>query len=106
MAGETKFCPECGKEVSVNAVVCPGCGVQLKSIGLGSGKNRIVAALLAIFLGGFGIQWFYLGKTLYGVLSLIFCWTGIPAIIAVVHFVLLLISSDEDFNAKYGTENK
>ena len=31
---------------------------------------------------------------------------NIPAIIAIIHFVLLLISSDEDFNAKYGTENK
>lgn len=62
MAGETKFCPECGKEVSVNAVVCPGCGVQLKSIGLGSGRNKIVAALLAIFLGGLVFNGFTLEK--------------------------------------------
>ena len=60
MADNTKFCPECGKEVAANAVVCTGCGVQLKPIGLGSGKNKMVAALLAFFLGGFGIQWFYL----------------------------------------------
>lgn len=105
MAQEVKFCPECGREVSNNAVVCPGCGIQLKPIGLGSGKNRIVAALLAIFLGGFGIQWFYLGRTMYGVLSLLFCWTGIPTIIAIIHFVLLLISSDEAFNAKYGPKD-
>ena len=65
MVDNTKFCPECGKEVAANAVVCTGCGVQLKPIGLGSGKNKMVAALLAFFLGGFGIQWFYLGKKSY-----------------------------------------
>lgn len=103
MSNNTQFCPECGREINIKAVVCPGCGVQLKSIGLiGSGKNKIVAALLAVFLGGFGIQWFYLGKTLYGILSLVFFWTTIPAIISLIHFVILLISSDEEFNAKYG----
>lgn len=49
MADNTKFCPECGKEVAANAVVCTGCGVQLKPIGLGFGKNKMVAALLAFF---------------------------------------------------------
>lgn len=101
MSENTQFCPECGKETSAKAVVCTNCGVQLKSIGLGSGKNKLVAALLAFFLGGFGIQWFYLGKTLYGVLSLVFFWTAIPAIIAFIHFIVLLVSSDEAFNAKY-----
>lgn len=46
-------------------VVCTGCGVQLKPAGFSSGKNKMVAALLAFFLGGFGIQWFYLGKKSY-----------------------------------------
>lgn len=44
MAQEVKFCPECGKEVSDNAVVCPNCGVQIKSSN--SGKNRVKIELL------------------------------------------------------------
>lgn len=64
-------------------------------------KNKLVAALLAIFLGGIGIQHFYLGKTLFGVLSLVFFWTYVPAIIGLVQGVLILISSDEKFQNTY-----
>ncbi len=102
MSNNIKYCSECGREISSNAVVCPNCGVQLKPLqAAGSGRNRFVAAILAFLLGGFGIQWFYLGKTMYGVLSILFCWTFIPSIIAFIHFIMLLISSDEVFNAKY-----
>ncbi len=82
MSNNIKYCSECGREISSNAVVCPNCGVQLKPLqAAGSGRNRFVAAILAFLLGGFGIQWFYLGKTMYGVLSILFCWTFIPSII-------------------------
>lgn len=101
MSNSVKYCMECGKEVSGNAVVCPNCGVQLKPLKTGSGRNRFVAAILAFVLGGLGIQWFYLGKTMNGVLSLLFCWTFIPSFISFIHFILLLLSSDDAFNAKY-----
>jgi TM2 domain-containing membrane protein YozV len=45
-------------------------------------KDPTAAVLLALFLGGFGIHKFYLGQTGWGVVYLIFCWTGIPAVIA------------------------
>lgn len=64
-------------------------------------KSKTTAALLAFFLGGFGIHKFYLGNTGTGIVYLIFCWTGIPAIIAFVEFILLLVMSDTEFNAKY-----
>jgi len=47
-------------------------------------KDPTVAVLLALFLGGIGIHKFYLGQTGLGVLYLIFCWTGIPSIIAFI----------------------
>lgn len=65
-------------------------------------KSRIAAALFAFFLGGFGIHKFYLGQTGLGILYLLFCWTFIPAMVAFVEFVLLLVMSDEKFNEKYG----
>jgi TM2 domain-containing membrane protein YozV len=64
-------------------------------------KTRIVAILLALFLGGAGIHKFYLGKILTGVLYLLFCWTFIPAILALVDIVILLTMTDDKFNEKY-----
>ena len=70
------FCSTCGTEVNDNAVICPNCGCQLKKLETtfsGDSKNKWIAIILAIFLGGFGIQWFYLGRVTSGVLSIIFC---------------------------------
>lgn len=64
-------------------------------------KSRIAAALLAFFLGGLGIHKFYLGQTGWGIVYLLFCWTGIPAIAAFVEFIMYLVMSDDAFNAKY-----
>ncbi|RYY79030.1 MAG: TM2 domain-containing protein [Moraxellaceae bacterium] len=65
-------------------------------------KSRIVAAVLAFFLGGFGIHKFYLGQIGWGIIYLIFFWTFIPAIAAFVEFIIYLCTSDEDFARKYG----
>jgi len=72
-------------------------------------KNKLVAGLLAIFLGGLGVHKFYLGRTTAGVIILIInillCWTIIvPVIIEIIVFIqgiILLCSSDENFNARY-----
>ena len=66
-------------------------------------KSKTTAALLALFLGSLGIHKFYLDKTTQGVLYLLFCWTFIPAILALIDFVRLLVMSDEDFNTQYNT---
>lgn len=105
---DEKFCSDCGAVIKAKAEICPKCGVRqmpAPSILGGvapNGKNRIVAALLAFFLGGFGIHKFYLGRIGLGILYLVFCWTFIPAVIAFIEFILLLIMSDEEFNRKYG----
>lgn len=65
-------------------------------------KSRIVAALLAFFLGGFGIHKFYLGRIGWGIVYLLFCWTFIPSIVAFIEFIIYLCTSDEDFARKYG----
>lgn len=64
-------------------------------------KSRTTAALLAFFLGGFGIHRMYLGQVGRGVLMLIFAWTLIPSFIALIDFITFLIMSDEQFKAKY-----
>ena len=65
-------------------------------------KSRIVAAILAFFLGGFGIHKFYLGRIGWGIVYLLFCWTFIPSIVAFIEFIIYLCTSDEDFARKYG----
>jgi TM2 domain-containing membrane protein YozV len=67
-------------------------------------KNRIVAALLALFLGVFGAHKFYLGHNFAGIIYLLFCWTYIPGIIAFFESIGLLLMSDRAFDAKYNSQ--
>ncbi len=64
-------------------------------------RSRIVAILLAFFLGDVGGQFFYLGSPVKGVLCILFCWTWIPAIISAIHGILLIIMGEEDFDEAY-----
>ncbi|GAB4215150.1 MAG: hypothetical protein OHK0012_14650 [Synechococcales cyanobacterium] len=64
-------------------------------------KTKLVAFLLAFFLGGLGIHKFYLGQTGWGIAYLLFCWTIIPSIVAFVESILYLIMPEEEFNRKY-----
>jgi len=44
-------------------------------------RDELIGVLLAIFLGGFGLHHFYLGRVGLGILYLLFSWTGIPWIL-------------------------
>lgn len=109
------FCPNCGKETNDDVKFCPNCGAPLgekkqdnnisddlknmTEVPAGtvcSPKSRAVAAILCFFFGGIGVHQFYLGKTVSGVLMLIFCWTGIPSIIALIQFIIILLGSATD----------
>lgn len=64
-------------------------------------KDKTTAALLAFFLGAFGGHKFYLDQSGKGVLYLLFCWTYIPGLIALVEGVQYLTMDDSAFDAKY-----
>ena len=64
--------------------------------------NRVVAALLALFLGGLGIHKFYCKKTGLGILYLLFVWTFIPALIAFVEGIIYLVQDDAKFARAQG----
>lgn len=89
------YCEGCGKQLHASAMNCPHCGAVIRS------KNRILAALLAFFLGGLGIHKFYLGKIGQGILYLLFSWTFIPTVIAFIEGIVYLCTSDSNFARKY-----
>lgn len=66
-----------------------------------SNKNKIVAALLAIFLGGIGIHKFYLGRVGWGIVYLLFSWTGIPMVLGWIEGIIYFSMSDKAFETKY-----
>ena len=64
-------------------------------------RTKWVAAILAFILGGFGIHKFYLWKTTQWFIYLLFFWTYIPALFALIDFVVLLMQGQEDFDKQY-----
>lgn len=63
-------------------------------------KSKVAAGLLALFLGGLGIHKFYLNKAGQGVVYLLFCWTGIPAIVGFIEGIIYLCTDDQSFMIK------
>lgn len=110
-------CPKCGKQVSalsqniaanpspitINTNTQPSAGtvinVEQQVAAKGKPINKAVYCLLAFFLGGIGIHKFYAGKVGMGIIYILFCWTGIPAIIAFIEFIIgLCKKADNDGN--------
>lgn len=96
------FCAHCGKEINDDAVVCVHCGCEVKSntAVTKTGKSKTVAGLLGILLGDIGVHDFYMGNITGGILSVLFCWTGIPAIIGLVKGIIYLCESEEQFQSR------
>jgi TM2 domain-containing membrane protein YozV len=68
----------------------------------GRGKDKMVAGLLGIFLGGFGIHQFYLGSNVTGVIEIVllpFCLLG--AVLGLVEGIMILVMPQEEFDARY-----
>ena len=77
----TNYCPNCGQPTTPNASVCIHCGVALTPpVPTGEQKSKLVAGLLGLFLGGYGVHNFYLGYTGKAVAQLLItvltCGTG------------------------------
>ncbi len=63
-------------------------------------KSKIVAGILGILLGGWGIHKFYMGKIGMGILYLCLCWTGIPSLVGLIEGIIYLVEPDEAFQAR------
>lgn len=124
-----KQCPNCGNMISDTDQFCNKCGSSAAnaqqtpppygyqqpqqqqyynnndafSPSGPQGKSRGVAGLLAILLGGFGVHYFYLGKTGGGLiaLALTLCSCGIWSVLALVQGILMLCMTNAEFQRKY-----
>lgn len=71
----------------------------------GNDRNKLVAALLAFFLGPLGIHRFYLGRTGSGIAMLLLSCTIVGLVISYpwsfIDMIRYLIMSDEEFADRY-----
>ena len=106
-------CPFCSEEILSTAKKCKHCNEWLvddppQSTSQRSTarprKSRSAAIVLALFLGGIGAHKFYLDRPGAGLLYLLFCWTLIPAIVALVEAFHYLSLSNDAFQKKYDAQ--
>lgn len=96
------FCNKCGTDMG-DAKFCPNCGASAsgapepEAVYDGKTVNKIAYALIAIFIGDFGIHRFYAGKWLSGIIYLLFFWTIIPGIIAFIEGIIALTREDDGY---------
>lgn len=74
------YCYKCGSRIkSHNIEICQFCGAKLNNniTELDTEiKNKLLAGLLALFLGGMGIHRFYLGYIKIGIIQLLLWFLG------------------------------
>ncbi len=68
-----------------------------------SGKSRLVFALFAIFLGWLGLQYFYVNKTMAGIISIILTALscGIWQTVSLIQGILVIVMSQDEFERKF-----
>ena len=72
---------------------------------LSDNPKQVAAGVLSILLGDIGVGHFYTGQTLRGVLDILFCWTGVPAIIGLVEGIIWLCDSEEEWSERVAKWN-
>jgi TM2 domain-containing membrane protein YozV len=90
-----KYCQYCGAETGPQQEICVKCGVRLAKPVMPNAKSKLVAGLLGIFLGGFGIHRFYLGYTGIGITQIIvtIVTCGIGYLWGFIEGILILVGN-------------
>jgi len=84
-----------------------GCLLIILAFYLGSNnRNRTSATLLSLFFGFMGLQKFYLGRTGRGILSFLFFWTFIPALVGLWDAFKLAFMNEAKFQKIYNRKVK
>lgn len=94
------YCRACGSSVHESATHCPSCGAKQQVYT----KSKSTAVALCFFFGFMGIHRFYLGRPFSGVMYILFCWTGINFFVAFIEAIILLCTSEQEINRKFGVK--
>jgi TM2 domain-containing membrane protein YozV len=113
LMGDTVYVPA-GSTVDFEASGDAAVSIYVIMTAMGE-RNKYVAALLAFFLGMWGIHKFYLGKNTAGIIMLV-CGTvgwiliGIPplimGVVAFIETIIYLVKSDQSFYEDYVAGNR
>lgn len=57
--------------------------------------DQVTSGVLAILLGDIGVHRFYRGEIGLGIIDVLFCWTGIPGIVALINGIIWLIQDPD-----------
>jgi TM2 domain-containing membrane protein YozV len=112
-------CPDCNKQVSTEAVVCPGCGRPMKAPSSGgrmtgvqqptpivvtAAKSRGVYIILGLLLGLLGIHNFYAGYYRIGavqlIITLLLGWVYLGIFITGLWVIVDLFTVTEDADGR------
>ena len=99
------FCRSCERAIHQFAATCTHCHASqiIKPTWTPTpepAKSKVTAGVLALLLGGMGIHKFYMGAWGWGLVYIVFFWTWIPALAALVEGIRYLTLSDTDFQRK------
>ena len=70
-------------------------------------KNKTTAGLLSLFLGVFGVQFFYLGNFGLGIMAIAFTFSHLAkwsVLLGLIQGIILLTMDKNEFNKKYNTK--
>jgi TM2 domain-containing membrane protein YozV len=93
------YCKKCGAQIRDELRYCTTCGCRLETATTKivkkaetSTRSRLVAGLLGIFAGGFGVHNFYLGRIAIGILqvAVTLLTFGVGSVWGLVEGVLIL----------------
>jgi|APIni6443716594_1056825.scaffolds.fasta_scaffold396691_2 TM2 domain-containing membrane protein YozV len=91
------YCFNCGQATNPAAVICVKCGVSLEAAGaaVSGGKSKIVAGILGILVGEFGVHRFYLGYIGIGIVQIVVTIVtfGIGGLWGFIEGILLLVGT-------------
>jgi TM2 domain-containing membrane protein YozV len=105
-SGYETFCRNCGTMLSSsyqNQQVQPSSGAGLQQQQLPGADKKLLAGLMGILFGGFGVHKFILGYTTEGLIQIaitvVTC--GIGSIIGLIEGIIYLTKSDQEFVDTY-----
>ena len=69
-------------------------------------EKKIVAGILAILLGAFGVHRFYLGDTTGGIIRIALSFVCLGGIVGLIEGIIYLTKTDEEFVELYINQKK